>query len=723
MTIDARFITAVDLEEYFVDKTSGEPLSGGLIYFFEDENRNTPKAVYTISGGPPNYTYVALPNPLTLSAVGTPQDGAGNNVPIFYFPYEGVPADNSTVIELYYITVQNSAAVPQFTREAWPNLSDSNNPQQNQANISNELSNPQFAVINFANENPYTITLTGANTFTIPIAPDWDLVVTTAGNSTVQVQRNAIAGSAQYPGNAPYTLTITPGLNIGAGGINLRQRFTGNPDIFSPANGGTNGWISASILIGPGSSASVSYQPNGQAAQQILNDNNATGNYVQYNATVQLAAASNPSTPDNGGYVDILVGLANTVATTIGNVQIVGLDSNIANVDFEQTTINRQIDQLFNYYNQPLQYKPIPSYLVGWDFALNPAQFLGHTVAASAIGANASKYVWDQTILFQSTNTGAAVAQVASGALQVTATNATQFALIQYIPQEVARKILNEPNGISSNVRALVPAAQSLVGTVSVWYTTNVNLPDISANVSLVTTLDANGHPSAVVAGWNELTRNGLPNAQFTVLPSPNTTNFNDYGFNNWNLNGVAAANTATWMAIVVGFANLAQTFTIDIASISLVPGKIPTIPAPQTLDQVEQECGYYYQKSFNRGVVPVQNAGLNTGEMLAPWVTSARGGGQTYVAFTVQFKVKMFKSPTATTYNPGAANAQIRNVSINPNADFVGTTVTIIDPDGPVNILPNQNGFAIGYTGAGAAADGDVMAIQWTADARLGMP
>ena len=39
-----------------------------------------------------------------------------------------------------------------------------------------------------------------------------------------------------------------------------------------------------------------------------------------------------------------------------------------------QNSVNRQNDYLFHYYNPLLQYKPIESFLIGWDFPVNPAQ-------------------------------------------------------------------------------------------------------------------------------------------------------------------------------------------------------------------------------------------------------------------------------------------------------------------------------------------------------------
>ena len=70
--------------------------------------------------GDHSHTYVALPNPLRLSAVGTVQDANGNNVLPFYFPY-----DEQGNVELYYLTVESMDGQLQFTREAWPNLPES----------------------------------------------------------------------------------------------------------------------------------------------------------------------------------------------------------------------------------------------------------------------------------------------------------------------------------------------------------------------------------------------------------------------------------------------------------------------------------------------------------------------------------------------------------------------------------------------------------------------
>src|SRR5690606_25362918 len=128
-------------------------------------------------------------------------------------------------------------------------------------------------------------------------------------------------------------------------------------------------------------------------------------------------------------------------------------------------------DHLFHYYKPQLSYKPIPSYLVGWAFPLNPAQFSdisGHRIQpATAIGANKSKYVWDQTLIFQSANSGVGVTGGPAGEIVLTAANTTQMAIIQYLPANIAREILND--SISVNVQA--KASTAVNATISLWYT------------------------------------------------------------------------------------------------------------------------------------------------------------------------------------------------------------------------------------------------------------
>lgn len=113
----ALLIAAPMLQDYFVDKDTGGPLTAGIVSFYHDNARTIFKNVFYQSGTPGNYTYITLPNPLTLSGVGTIQDGNGNDVIPFFYPYS--ETDNSTP-DPYYITVDSSDLQRQFTRANFP---------------------------------------------------------------------------------------------------------------------------------------------------------------------------------------------------------------------------------------------------------------------------------------------------------------------------------------------------------------------------------------------------------------------------------------------------------------------------------------------------------------------------------------------------------------------------------------------------------------------------
>lgn len=140
--LDKRLILMSDLQSLFRDKDTGLPLAAGIITFYKDQSRTTKKPVYQLTGTPGNYSFSALPNPMILSGAGTFQY-LGNDIDVYYFPYEETPDEESTTVELYYITVQNSGEVAQFTRQAWPNTIGSSTAA---GNIVNYIPNGQFLI-------------------------------------------------------------------------------------------------------------------------------------------------------------------------------------------------------------------------------------------------------------------------------------------------------------------------------------------------------------------------------------------------------------------------------------------------------------------------------------------------------------------------------------------------------------------------------------------------
>jgi hypothetical protein len=167
-------IAAPMLQDYLVDKDTGLPLAGGVITLYSETNRLLLKDWYTQQGTNPPYTYVPLPNPLTLSAVGTIQDISGNDVIPYYYPYE---ADNTT-FDSYYITVYSAAGELQFTRSNFPFVAQIN-PATTVATNQSLVTNSVFwrnisagvnTTVNSILNN--TISLNGSDIFYATIAPD-----------------------------------------------------------------------------------------------------------------------------------------------------------------------------------------------------------------------------------------------------------------------------------------------------------------------------------------------------------------------------------------------------------------------------------------------------------------------------------------------------------------------------------------------------------------------
>src|SRR5215204_2765614 len=95
-------IAAPMLQDYIVDK-DGTPLTNGIITLWVDTERFvTYKNWYYQTGSPGAYEYIPLDNPLNLSAAGTIQDPAGNDVIPYYYPYD---ENDENTPQAYFIQV------------------------------------------------------------------------------------------------------------------------------------------------------------------------------------------------------------------------------------------------------------------------------------------------------------------------------------------------------------------------------------------------------------------------------------------------------------------------------------------------------------------------------------------------------------------------------------------------------------------------------------------
>lgn len=167
-------IAAPMLQDLIVDKT-GVPMANGTITCYQDNSRTTLKNWYYQSGTPGNYTYIALPNPLTLSAAGTICDINGVDTIPFFYPYD---ENDESVSQPYYITIVNQYHTNQITRSNFP---------YNRSVVVNttEVENTQNLIVNngfwrnlqpnYINQTPISITLNSYaasnNTVSVIVAP------------------------------------------------------------------------------------------------------------------------------------------------------------------------------------------------------------------------------------------------------------------------------------------------------------------------------------------------------------------------------------------------------------------------------------------------------------------------------------------------------------------------------------------------------------------------
>jgi hypothetical protein len=119
-------IASPTLQDFLIGK-DGLPLAAGTVTCYQDNSRTTLKNWYYQSGTPLNYNWIALPNPLTLSAAGTIQDALGNDVIPFFYPWF-VDSSNDVIFQPYFITVYDSNGELQFTRANFPFVPSQFNP-------------------------------------------------------------------------------------------------------------------------------------------------------------------------------------------------------------------------------------------------------------------------------------------------------------------------------------------------------------------------------------------------------------------------------------------------------------------------------------------------------------------------------------------------------------------------------------------------------------------
>lgn len=341
MAIDQRYVPAFSIEDVILDKDTGAPLSGGKVYFEQDNQRGILKPVYQITGTSPNYTFAPLPNPVILSSIGTFEDALGNPVIPYFLPY-----DDAGNPEYYYIRVTSANDVSQFAREAQPHL-DFEEDEGILSTITNEISDPQFAAVIFdTTVSSYTYTVNTVVNAEIQIAEDWFFIVSAPAAGSITLQRITPAGSNNIVTNPGTILNIN---STGLSSLRLVQRLVGSPNLWG------NGYISSSFVAKTYSGTPVVLQmyysqSDGSVVDQLLVSGTlpASGNYQAFPGTKSIPISTSADVfPD--AYVEVYFNIPLNIQIDITSVMVAFTGgSPIANLPYDQESLYRQRDHLYH---------------------------------------------------------------------------------------------------------------------------------------------------------------------------------------------------------------------------------------------------------------------------------------------------------------------------------------------------------------------------------------
>lgn len=714
--LDPRYIVTSDITNYAVDKDSGQPMANGILTFYRDSARTVLKAIYQLTGAPPAYTYTALPNPLTLSNVGTVQNAGGDNIVIYYLPYIIDPSTGEEVLDLYYIECRDEDGNLQFTREAWPNIASVTPPAEEDTVKQNQLSNPTFTNIFINEDQPTNLTVSAGTDVVFPLGPNWDFVV--SGTGTVIVQRFAKTGNDNVPTSPPYELDVNVGVGITK--CLLRQRFPYNSGLWTSTVDNPlflTGLLVAKNAVGGTASIQMYYAESDgvNASVPVLILNKTFG--PNYEILVEGTSAQIPSSTNTDlgrdGYVDIYLQFTLNTHVVVTSLQLIPSFTETQTSPYDLDSSNRNEAYQGDYYIPRLNKKQISSYLVGWDFPVNPFQF----GSAGGFISLPSAYIADQTII-SSVAGGVTTTRwdrhVATQALSLgflaAASPVQSIYIMQYLSGNIVKKMLG--TSLSVNVFAYQTAGVSPI-TMRVYLFRSPSTAPIPTGVNpgTIGTMNSIGVFTLTQAGWTAIPRSNLDTATATlnmVTTSDQINDFeNDHGFSQWQITDATQIDDTANFAIVVTFA-ATSIATVLVNSISVIPGDIPSRPAIVSQDQSLRECQFYYSKSFFPGTAPVNAFGLNTGESVNIQVAGPNAVQST--GPIIRFPTSMRATPTIILYNPAANNGQIRDEST--GADWsISTAVSI-----------NANGFYSEGTTPVVSSTGNVSAVHWSADARLGL-
>ena len=598
----------------------------------------------------------------------------------------------------------------------------------------NQITNPQFIDISFV--SPLTISAAG----TYEVGPGWELVLTGTGSTTLtQLIFTGVDNTGNPPGNPvpPYALQIN---NSGWTEAFLRQRFNGNGALFD--NGAITMSATARAEVSP-ELINLIYSPEnppGTPLAPIATATLGTGNY-QIVAGVANVGQSTNSNLNDVSYVDMIIELPPTGIVDISNVQFMGQTVPLINPttaivpSFQQETNERQEDHLFHVYANQLITRPKKNILTGWNFALNPFQFV---TAGLATKVAKTLYIADQTILHQ--ETGSSVQTGRSGAnsdfgLEIKAINGVndnRFAIFQYIDPKTIFPYWGY--NLSCLARVMIFGSHGTAVRLKARLIYRSDLPPAISNTEPITGWDANGDLT-FAAGWTAL--NPINDPDYTLSyffdPIDGENAFPALSFNSFALpkGPTDTPNVMTVGLVLYTMDDMNNTLGTEDAivfdKVSLVPNLFAVEASPQTFDECLRECEFYYEKSYAQGTLP--GSVTNTGDRTAPMRISYTDNKLYTSSFELIFNSEKRANPTLKFWTPpGVANnletgiLKDASYSAGSPVNIASSVFTEIGKTTKSVYMQCNDTSTARVNGDGSAGNEGILVYQYTADARLGI-
>lgn len=663
-------------------------------YFLTNDIPYIPQNVYHTPNGIP------WNNPVQLSAAGTLQN-------IFFDPSLVYRIEIRTNVGNLTPPSQSDALV-WLIEDYVPDGSGGNTPITS-ATIatSNQITNPQFVDIDFTSP----LSASGVGDTTIKIGDGWDLVLT-GTNSNYTITRNSLTSDSNCVTNAPYSLE----LNLsGWDSAYLIQRMQSGTLFTSSATTTrfVTGSITARINNTPQVLSVILIDSFGVTLGNVLSGTLST-NYEEIKGVAQLPISTNTNVPPDS-YVEYRIILPQSGDVSLTSAQLIGTTANVA-LPYEQITVERQIDQTYHNKIVSILNEPKESILVGWDFPLNPWQF---TTTANTTLAGNGGYTADQTIVIteNADSVGVGINDSDLKYFKITPINAVdqgRVAVIQYIDPKSCRSQWGK--NLSSMVEAYRDTALTTNLEIKMQLVYSAALP---TGVNIIDSWDADS--PVYISGWTPILP--LNDPAYTL-----STSLDSFEFNQFSLSLDDAPACIAVVIYITSPMSSAESDGLVIKTVSLVQNDVALIAPPLTYDETLRRCQFYYEKSYQDGVLPGTVTQL--GEIGFPAVIIAEGTQRITGRgpFTLNYiTTKRSIAPTITLYAPSSATAgQFAIISL-LGATILNTSVEAVSnlhqysiSQDRVTYLSNNNNDVYGTSSNAIYASFTI--LQYTCDARIGL-